>query len=154
MDKMTIESKENIIKKVQIIAEKVENLVSKTTGYNLPITYLTIFSHTQQEYKNLLDLCSKLGIKSEANNGFKFLLKEPIQTIGGFIKNIRIREPDPYRSQIGCADVQVQDYTKFKLQEITKHPENLRIIKRPDYEMIEYFDLNTNDVLAYVMSNQ
>ncbi len=149
-----IGSKEDVIKMVQVIAEKVERLVSGTVGRELPITYLTIFSHHPHEYNRFVEWASELGIKSEVNNGVRFALNEPIQTAGGAIKSVRIRKPDPYRSQIGCADVRVEDYSQFKSEEVPKYAENLRLIERPEYDMIEFFDFNCNDVLAYVLSNQ
>jgi len=149
-----IGSKEDVVKIVQVIAEKVERLVSKTIGCELPITYLTIFGNHPHQYNRFVEWASVLGTKSEANNGFRFELKEPIQTAGGLVKSIRIRKPDVYRSQIGCADVRVEDYSKFKSEELQKHPENLRLIERPEYDMIEFFDFDENEVLAYVLSNQ
>lgn len=149
-----IRSKEDIITIVRVIAEKVECLVSRTIGRELPITYLTIFSHHPHEYNRFVEWTSELGTKSEANNGVRFALKEPIQTAGGAVKSIRIRQPDPYRSQIGCADVRVEDYKKFEAEELPKHPDNLRLIERPEYGMIEFFDFDANDVLVYVLSSQ
>jgi hypothetical protein len=150
----TAGSKEDIVKIVQLIAEKVEGLVSRTIGRDLPITYITIFGNHPHQYNRFVEWASELGTKSEANNGVRFELKEPIQTAGGLVKSIRIREPDVYRSQIGCADVKAGDYSKFKSEELPKHPESLRLIERPEYDMIEFFDFNDNDVLAYVLSNQ
>lgn len=151
---MQLGSKEDIIKIVQVIGEKVERLVKDTIGRELPITYLTIFSHHPHEYNRFVEWASELGTKSEVNNGVRLALKEPIQTAGGAVPSIRIRQPDPYRSQIGCADVRVENYKKFKAEELPKYPDNLRLIERPEYEMIEFFDFDANDVLAYVLSNQ
>ena len=81
-----------------------------------------------------------------------FALKNPIKTDGGDIVKIRIRKPDPYRSQIGCADLEVEDYAKFKAEQLSRHTDNLRLIERPQYEMLEFFDFDLNDVLAYVVS--
>jgi len=145
-------TKDDIIKIVKVIAEKAEDLVRLTIGRELPITYLTIFSHHPHEYNRFVEWVTEIGIKSDANNGVRFALQKPIQTAGGEVVNIRIRKPDPYRSQIGCADLKVDNYDSFKMEELFKYPDNLRVIERPEYEMIEFFDFNTNDVLAYVVS--
>jgi hypothetical protein len=145
-------SKEEVIKIAQVIAQKVENLVQRTIGRELPISYLTIFSHTPQEYSRLVELMSELGTKSEANNGFKFMLTNPINTAGGDIGLIRISKPDTYRTQIGCADLDVDSYASFKMTELPKHPDNMRLIVRPEYEMLEFFAFDSNDVLAYIVS--
>src|SRR6266481_7362016 len=139
-----IGSKEDIIKIVEIIADKIENLVKKSIGRELPITYLTIFSHNTHEYACFIEWSNQLGAQSEANNGLKFLLNKPIQTNSGIITNIRIRKPDPYRSQIGCADVYTEDYDLFRAEELPKYPDNLRLIERPEYDMIEFFDFDSN----------
>lgn len=146
-------SKEDIIKIVQLIAQKVEGLVREVIETELPITYVTIFSHHPHEYNCFIEWANELGKKFEANNGVGFDLKKPIDTVGGKVKSIRIRQPDPYRSQIGCVVLKVEDYKNFKAEKLLKHTKNLRLIVRPEYEMIEFFDFDRNDVLAYVLSS-
>lgn len=146
-----MDSKENIIKIVQTIASKVENLVERTIGKRLPITYLTIFSKTPYEYGKLVEWASDLGEKLDTNNGIQFVLKESIETAGGRITRIRIRKPDVYRSQIGCADLEA-NFKTFKENELPKHPDNMRVPSHLTYEMIEFFDYEPNDVLAYIVS--
>lgn len=153
MQRPTIGSKDDIVGIVKVIAERVEALVQRTIGRQLPITYLTIFSHHPHEFERFLEWASELGSKTDANNGFRFMLNEPVQTVGGPVASIRIRRPDPYRSQIGCADVEVKDYANFKATELSKYPDNLRLIERGEYEMIEFFDFDSNDVLAYVLAS-
>jgi hypothetical protein len=145
-------SKEDLLKLASLIAEKTASLVRRTSGRDLPISYLTICSHHPHEYERFIEWAEELGEKAEANNGFKFLLKEPLQTANGAVAQIRIRKPDVYRSQLGCADFEVEDYESFKKEELPKHPDNLRLIERPEYEMLEFFDFDNNDVLAYIVS--
>jgi hypothetical protein len=149
---MEIGSKEDVVKIVQLIAEKTSRLVENTIGRTLPITYLTIFAKHEHEYVRLLEWTRALGTPSETNNGFRFSLNQPIQTIAGDISMIRIRKPDPERPQLGCADFEVEDYESFKTNELPKHPEHLKRIERTDYEMIEFYDTQANEVLAYVVS--
>ncbi len=80
------------------------------------------------------------------------MLSEPLETSCGPVAQIRIRKPDVYRSQLGCADFTVKDYLVFKSEIYAKYPSNLRLIERSDYEMFEFFDFENNDVLAYVVS--
>jgi hypothetical protein len=145
-------SKEDLLKIIEVVAEKTASLVERTIGRSLSISYLTIFSHHAHEYERFIGWAEELGQKSEANNGLRFVLNNPIQTKVGAIEHIRIRKPDVYRSQLGCADFEVEDYGAFKRYELPKYPNNLRLIERPEYEMLEFFDFDNNDVLAYIIS--
>ncbi len=66
---------------------------------------------------------------------------------------LRIRKPDPYRMQVGCNDFKVPDYHDFKRKYLDKNQSNLRLIERPEYEMVEFYDPDY-DVLAYVVSKE
>ncbi len=149
---MKIETREDLEQLAKMISEKTANLVEKTISQSLPISYLTIFSHTPQEYEKFIEWLGELRGSVEANNGLKFLLSEPLETSCGPVAQIRIRKPDVYRSQLGCADFTVKDYLVFKSEIYAKYPSNLRLIERSDYEMFEFFDFENNDVLAYVVS--
>jgi hypothetical protein len=125
-------------------------LSSKAVDQILPITYLTIFAHYTDEYDDLVKIVEDLGDVSDASNGIKSKLHDPIAAGGQEIHELRIRKPDPYRMQVGCCDFGAEDYQTFKNAHLNGN-NNLRLIERPDYEMIEFFDPDF-DVLAYVVS--
>ncbi|RJQ28550.1 hypothetical protein C4571_03340 [Candidatus Parcubacteria bacterium] len=145
-----IESKEKLIEAVRYVVEKTSTLSEKIVGKSFPITHLTIFAHSQDEYENLVEIQDKLGKFYNENNGPRVTLHEPITIGKDHITHLRIRKPDPERSQVGCSDFET-DYESFKRQYLSSHPNNLRLIERPAYEMIEFFD-PAFDVLAYVVS--
>lgn len=144
-------SKNDLLKAIQYVGDKTTELVRSILGRDLPLVYLTVFSHHPHEYEKLKEWASELGTSSEANNGTSYVLQNPLKIGNSEIRNIRVRQPDPYRMQVGCADFEVENYTSFKATEFLKHPENLRLIVRSEYEMIEFFDFDT-DVFAYVIS--
>ena len=146
-----IQGKDQLIEAVQYVAMQTSKLVEKIIGKVLPITYLTIFSHSQPEYETLVKILATMGTPYSANNGLRATLSTPIVAGKNSINHLRIRKPDPERPQVGCNDFGV-DYESFKNQYLAAHPENLRLIKRPEYEMIEFFDPSF-DVLAYVVSS-
>ncbi|MBI5452447.1 hypothetical protein HY945_03215 [Candidatus Gottesmanbacteria bacterium] len=90
-----------------------------------------------------------LGNFVNENNGPRVALREPIKVGENTIIHLRIRKPDSYRMQVGCNDFDVPDYETFKNENLSKYPNNLRLIKREDYEMVEFFHPDF-DVLAYV----
>lgn len=145
-------TQEELLNLARTTAEKAGQLVHGVLGRRLNIAYLTIFAHVPEEYEQMLEAAQGLGERSEANNGEKFKLTEPLQTNYGQVHLLRIRKPDVYRPQLGCADFTVEDYAAFKTEELPKHPEHMRRIERPEYEMIEFFTYHPNDVLAYVVS--
>jgi len=145
-----IETKEKLIEAARYIVSQTSALAQKAVGISFPITSLTIFSHSQDEFENLIKIQNELGDFYNENNGPRVALREPIIAAENRITYLRIRKPDPERPQVGCNDFDT-DYESFKNQYLAAHPNNLRLIKRPDYEMIEFFDPDF-DVLAYVVS--
>lgn len=100
----------------------------------------------------LKETLAMLGSPYNENNGPRVQLYEPIQAGDNMITHLRIRKPDPERPQVGCNDFETE-YESFKAQYLEAHPEHLKLIKRPEYEMIEFRD-PAFDVLAYVVSKR
>lgn len=148
-----IRSERKLVKAVKYVAAKNSKLCKKTIGKKLAIKYLTIFSHYPDEYDGLLEILRKSGRLTRTNNGFRVVLRKPIENDGHSIWHLRIRKPDPYRMHAGCSDFVVENYKRFKKSYLKKTRKNLRLIKREKYEMIEFFDPDF-DVLAYVVSDE
>jgi hypothetical protein len=145
-----ISNRDELFDAVDYVTKQALLLSQKAIDQELPISYLTIFAHYETEYDELVSMVKELGELSEANNGVKVLLNEKIANRGQSIGQLRIRRPDPYRTQVGCCDFSVQDYADFKQTNLANN-KNLRLIERPDYEMIEFFDPDF-DVFAYIVS--
>lgn len=146
-----IQTKEQLLEAAVYVAEQNAALCKKVIGETLPMTSLTVFAHYPEEYAFLCDLLANMGESVGGNNGPRIRLHEPITAAGQTITHLRIRNPDPYRAQVGCGDFDVSDYAAFKNRQLNAHPSNLRLLVRPDYELIEFFDPDF-DVLAYVLS--
>jgi hypothetical protein len=146
----SIENKEELVETVRYIATQTSKLAEKIIGKSLPIKSLTVFSHSQSEYELLTQILKDMGKSFNYNNGPRVELYNPIITSSNQITHLRIRKPDSERPQVGCNDFDT-DYEIFKSDYLAKHPNNLRLIKRPEYEMIEFYD-QSFDVLAYVVS--
>lgn len=113
--------------------------------FSLKISYLTLFAQSHTDYENLVRELTSQGNKSEANNGCKFDLSQPITVSGECINLIRIRKHDVHRPELGCADFSYleNDYSNLRNIAIER---GLDIIIRKGYEMIE---LSTFDIPAY-----
>ena len=146
----SIQNKEELIEAVQYVAVRTSELARKVIGKELPIKSLTIFSHSEAEFERLTKILEEMGKPYNYNNGPRVELNEPIITGKNQIIHLRIRKPNPERPQVGCNDFET-DYESFKQDYLSSHFENLRLIKRPEYEMIEFYDPSF-DVLAYVVS--
>lgn len=146
-----IKDEKQLREAVVYVADKTSELARKIIGKPLPISSLTIFAHYHDEFKNLSKIVQTLGNFVNENNGPRVVLHEPIKVGENMITHLRVRKPDPYRMQVGCNDFDVSDYDTFKNEHLPKHPDNLRLIKRVDYEMIEFFSPDY-DILAYIVS--
>ena len=145
-----IQNKIELLEAVKYVAAETSRLAGKIVGRSFPIKSLTIFSHTPSEFELLIGILAELGAPYNENNGPRVELYEPIAAGDNLITHLRIRQPDPERPQVGCNDFET-DYETFKTDYLSKYPDNLRLIKRPEYEMIELHD-DQFAVLAYVVS--
>jgi hypothetical protein len=146
-----IKNKIQLRESVIYVTDKTSGLAKKIIGKTLPVKSLTIFTHYPDEFENLSRIVRTLGDFFNENNGPRVALREPIKIGDNIITHLRIREPDPYHMQVGCNDFEISDYSALKNKYLSNHLNNLRLIKRKDYEMIEFFDPDF-DVLAYVVS--
>jgi len=119
--------------------------------YELPIEYLTIFSQSEEDFNNLKESLKEIGDETEANNGFKYNLKKPVNYNGESLNLIRIRKPDIHRKELGCGDLRYkdQDYTDLRNIALKK---GIDVILRDGYEMIELSDFDIN-VYAYLVKD-
>ncbi len=148
-----IASKEKLYEAINYVATETTKLAKNITGNVYPISSLTIFAHYPEEFEGLKKVLFEIGNLESEHNGPFVRLHEPIQLPNNKLDLLRVRKPDPYRMQVGCNDFEVQNYQEFKDRLLNSNPNNLRIIKRPDYEMIEFFDPDF-DVLAYMLSTK
>lgn len=147
----SIQKKEELLEAVWYVAARTSELAKKVIGKELPIKSLTIFAHSEAEFEKLVKIQEEMGKSNYYNNGPRVELNKPIIAGKNQITHLRIRKPDPERPQVGCNDFET-DYGSFKQKYLSSHPDNLRLIKRPEYETIEFYDPSF-DVLAYVVSN-
>jgi hypothetical protein len=165
-----IKNKTELFEAAEYVAQNATKLYLGVVGdiAGCKIEYLTLFSHYEDEFNQLIDIISRLGEIEEANNGKRVKLFVPLVLKGASIERdgkpesiehsvmyLRIRKPDPHRMQVGCADFEFEkddewDYWQFK-DFYGMHTDNPRTITRDKYEMLEFHDPNI-DVLAYMVS--
>ena len=148
-----INNKTELIKSVNYVIEENQKLCYKILGKNLQFSgYLTICAHYLDEFENLKKILLKIGKFDSEHNGLYVLLNDPIKTKFGEILKLRVRQPDPYRFQVGCGDFNIEDYDKFKDSYLEKHSPYLREIVRSDITMLEFWHPDF-DTLAYVVKD-
>ena len=148
-----IQNKADLIQAVVYVAEHSSQMCERIIGKTLPIHTLTVFAHTDMEFEQLKSVLAIMGTPYNENNGPRATLHEPITVGSDIVTHLRIRHPDLERPQVGCNDFDIENYEIFKSEYLTKHPENLILIKRPEYEMIEFCHPDF-DVLAYIVSKK
>jgi hypothetical protein len=136
-----------LINHIQSIIKDSKRLKDQFTDQlDAPVNYVCLFSHTDQEYDDLLVLAKTIGeVVQDTSTGPIFKIA-PLPTSAGTVQLLKIRKPDKSRPERGDADFTVSDYKKFKTVYLGKP--GFKLIERPDFEMIELSD-PTTDVLAY-----
>lgn len=134
---------------INYIAEKCRDLKNKYISENFEIDYICVFSHSQNEYDELIKQASFIGkIVESTNSGPVFKFNKPPETILGKPKVLKIRIPDKTRSERGDVDF-TTNYPEFKSRYFDNN--RFKLIKRKKFEMIELRD-DEFDVLVYFSS--
>jgi len=130
-----------------IVAGAFELCKTKTNQGKAPVNYACVFSQSEQEYETLLTIAKQLGkIVQETIMGPVFYI-EPLKTVAGDLRIIKIRKPDEKRKKRGYADFTADDYATFKKTYLDKP--GFGIIERPNMEMIELIDPDFNFITYF-----
>jgi hypothetical protein len=130
----------------EIVAEASKLRDARTTEREALVNYTCVFSQNEREYESLFAVAKQLGkVVQETAMGSVFYI-EPLNTIAGNLRLVKIRKPDPKRMERGDVDFTVNDYPTFKKTFLDKP--GFKIIERPNMEMVELADPAFN-VLAY-----
>ena len=133
--------------RVKSIVEKATALKNKhTDNRNARVNYACIFSQSKEEYEELLEASRKIGkVIQETPTGLLFHI-EPLQTVSGDLKLLKIRIPDSTRPERGDADFTISNFPEFEKKYLTKP--GFKILRKPDFYMLELMDSDF-DVRAY-----
>lgn len=127
---------QNIVKQSTALKDK------HTSESEAPVNYACIFCQTEEEFAEFKKLTTEIGkIVKNASSGPLFQI-EPLETISGKLKLLKIRNPDKTRPERGDADFTVSDYNSFKEEYLSE--EGFFLIEREGFEMIELIDSDFN----------
>ncbi|MBI4895580.1 MAG: hypothetical protein HY831_03745 [Candidatus Aenigmarchaeota archaeon] len=73
-----INSEAQLLKAIKYTTLQTTKLCKRVIGKDLPISYLTIFSHYEKEYNFLIKLLNKIGKYYNENNGLRIVLNKPV----------------------------------------------------------------------------
>ena len=138
---------EDLKKLVKSIVENATALKNNHIEYkNTPINYVCIFSQSKEEYEKLLEATRKIGkVIQETPSGLLFHI-EPLQTVSGVLKLLKIRIYDSTRPERGDADFTISNFPEFEKKYLSKP--GFKIMNKPDFYMIELMDSDF-DVRVY-----
>jgi hypothetical protein len=136
----------DLIKIIQYIVSCSVDLRNKYTDEkNAPVEFVCVFCQNENEYKHFTNSAETLGeIIEDTKSGFTYLLNNPIMTIAGPLRLLKIRKPEISRPERGDADFNT-DYENFK-RKYQNNP-NFELIKRETFEMLRLSDPES-DVMA------
>lgn len=147
-----IETKEKLLEAIEYVNQASTELFHKITGEHASITSVTIFAHYPEEFEKLKELQALMGEFVGDTLGPRVSLYEPIRVGDNTVTHLRIRQPDPYHGHVGSNDYDISDYRAFKEKFLVAQPNNLRLLVRAEYELIEFWDPDF-DVIGYVLSD-
>lgn len=132
---------------VSEIVEKASLLKNKHTDEKkAPVNYACIFSQNDDEFNMLIESAKRIGnIMKETPSGPLFKI-QPLATVSGQLKLLKIRQPDKTRPERGDADFTVSNFFEFEKKYLSQS--GFKLIKKEDFIMIELMDADFN-VRAY-----
>lgn len=138
---------EDLKELIKSIVVKATTLKNKHIEYkDTPVNYVCIFSQSKKEYEELLEITQKIGkIIQETPTGQLFQI-QPLKTVSGVLKLLKIRIYDPTRPERGDADFTISNFEEFEKKYLSK--KGFKIMRKPDFYMIELMD-SKFDVRAY-----
>jgi len=105
-----------------------------TSASTAPIESACIFCQNEEEYKEFTNSIETMGkIVEKTQSGFTYLLDDPLKTVAGPLRLVKIRKTDPNRLERGDADFNT-DYKDFK-DRYEKDPK-FELVKRESFEML------------------
>lgn len=117
-----------------VVSRSVELKNRYTNAATAPIEFVCIFCQNGEEYKKFIDSTETLGkVVERTQSGFTYLLDKPLKTIAGPLRLVKIRRPDPNRSERGDADFNT-NYKDFKKK--YQGDSRFELIKRESFEML------------------
>ncbi|HSH18520.1 MAG TPA: hypothetical protein VK978_03980 [Candidatus Saccharimonadales bacterium] len=132
------------------------------------IEHVVVFCHSAAEYEQLQETLRNLGQQADKSNGISYILEKPVIVIGGTVNyngqdktvqhaitRIDLRLADTTIGLAGYAYYKFEkdggwDYWEFK-DHYGMYTLNPKTIQREGYEMLEFFDPDS-DVLGYMSS--
>ena len=157
-----IRNKAQLIKAIEHVHFACHKLCKQSLGRYLPVSgNIGVFCHYEDEFEFLTKIREELTKLSDNINQKYYRLYKPIiipakgDVPETTYKYLYIRQPDPYRYQVGDVDfyLEPKEYAKLK-QSIRKGKKvkGARIFPRPDLDMIELFDPDV-DCCGYITTN-
>lgn len=132
---------------VEEIVKKANDLKNKhTSEKNAPVNYACIFAQSKEQFNDLLAVAQRLGSVIEETPTGPLYHIQPLKTVSGNLRLLKIRKPDPTRPELGDADFTIENYPEFKKKHLAKT--GFKLIPRENFEMIELVDPKFN-VRAY-----
>ena len=103
-----------------------------------PVEFACIFCQNGEEYKEFTNLIEKMGkIVERTPNGFTYLLDKSLKTTAGPLRLVKIRKPDPHRSERGDADFNTV-YESFKKK--YQSDSRFELVNRETFEYLRLSD--------------
>ena len=137
---------------IQTIVKQSNELKNKyISSYDSTLGYCCIFAQNDEQYNDFENQVTKVGcllLETRTGNIYKI---DPIETVAGKLKALKIRRPDIARQELGHCDFKINNYKKFKDEYLSKA--NFKLIKRETFEMIELMD-NEFNVRIYFPNEQ
>ena len=125
-----------------VVKESYELKNKHTDEVNSPVNYACIFSQNDDEFNKLKKHADQIGRVIEETPSGPLYHIDPIDTVSGPLKLLKIRQPDFTKPERGDADFTVGDYRIFKSKYLSQ--DNFKLISRQDFEMIELVDPDFN----------
>jgi len=127
-------------------------LIEKVIGRHLPVAgNIAVFTHSDKEYKDLLNVAEKIAEPKTSTNQKYFRLMEPFLLGSNKYEWLYIRKPHADSPQLGDIDFNLSEdeYKILKREVENGNMKYTKIYNRPGWDMIEIVEPQAK-VLPYI----
>lgn len=138
----------NLVQTVQYIVQKSDELKKKLPEViSASVEFACIFCQTEEEYNKFVKEITPLGkIVERTPKGNTYLLNNAIQTVSGPLRFVKVRMPDPLRSERGDADFNT-NYEEFNKK--YKDDPRFELVERKNFKYLRYSNPDYNVMACF-----
>ena len=123
---------------ISMVKQTNEMRLEHAPEFQARVSYCCFFCQNDEQFKSLDKSVASIGVIANNTPTGSVYIVPQIQTPAGALRIVKVRKPDPTRTELGDVDFALENYTAFKSAYLNKA--GFKLIERQHFEMMELMD--------------